>query len=169
MGTVNFLRKLCVGISGVAAPLSRLGSEKVPFKWTKECKFAFCQIKNLFTEAPLLRHADPTKQFILETDASNYAYAGVLLQEFEGKEHPISYYSGKFNDTEFKYPVHDKELYAVIGGLTHWRHHCQGTKIQDLSDQKIKASLYLEQSKNTAPGKLGGFSSWIVSISPSSL
>ena len=94
MGTVNFLRKFCVGISGVAAPLSRLGSEKVPFKWTKECEFAFCQIKNLFTEAPLLRHADPTKQFILERDASNYAYAGVLLQEFEGKEHPISYYSG---------------------------------------------------------------------------
>ena len=91
MGTVNFLQKFCVGISGVAAPLSRLVSEKFTFKWTSECNFAFCQIKKLFTEAPLLRHADPEKQFIIETDASKCAYAGVLLQKFEGVEHPISY------------------------------------------------------------------------------
>ena len=151
MGTVNFLWKFCVGISGVAAPLSRLGSEKVPFTWTLECNFAFCQIRKLFTEAPLLRHADLEKQFIMETDASDCAYAGVLLQEFEGVEHPVSYYSGKFNGAQVNYPVHDKKLYAVIGCLTHWRHHTQGTKLPVIIrlDNKSLSFFWTKQKYST--------------------
>ena len=54
MGTVIFLRKFFVGIPGVAAFLSRLESEKIPFKWTSECNFAFCQIKNSSLKPPCL-------------------------------------------------------------------------------------------------------------------
>ena len=53
---------------------------------------------------PILKYPDPHEEYILYTDASKYAWAGVLTQEYQydkdsGKiniNHPITYVSGKF-------------------------------------------------------------------------
>jgi hypothetical protein len=39
------------------------------------------------------------ERFILETDVSNTAIGGILLQVFEDREHPIGFYSASLNDT----------------------------------------------------------------------
>ena len=57
---------------------------------------------------------DPNKQFILETDASDYAIAGVISQENEqGKLQPIAFFSRSLVDAEKNYPIHDKEMIPV--------------------------------------------------------
>ena len=124
LGTVNFLRKFCPGVSKLAVPLSALSSEKVPFVWTSECNDAFLEVKNLFVNPPLLVHANPEKQYILERDASQFAIGSVLLQVADdGREHPVAYFSRKLNPQQINYPVYDKELYAIVASLEHWRHH----------------------------------------------
>ncbi|CCF47916.1 hypothetical protein NDA14_006663 [Ustilago hordei] len=49
----------------------------------------------------------------LETDASDFAIAGVLKQEHEGCWHPVAFYSRKMSSAEKNYEIHDKELLAV--------------------------------------------------------
>ncbi|KAJ1572108.1 hypothetical protein NDA15_004962 [Ustilago hordei] len=49
----------------------------------------------------------------VETDASDFAIAGVLKQEHEGRWHPVAFYSRKMSSAEKNYEIHDKELLAV--------------------------------------------------------
>ena len=47
--------------------------------------------------APVLQLADPTRDYIVTTDASDFAMGAVLSQVWEDGEHPIAYESRKMN------------------------------------------------------------------------
>jgi len=80
-----------------------------------------------FTTAPALRHFDHEREVIIETDASDYVSAGVLLQrDDEGVLHPLAYYSKKHSPAECNYDIYDKELMAIIKALEEWRPECEG-------------------------------------------
>ena len=57
------------------------------------------------------------KSFILRTDASGVGVAAVLLQENEGRLHPVGYASKKVSLAEAKYPNIEKECLAVVWGM----------------------------------------------------
>jgi hypothetical protein len=83
----------------------------------------FChnELKRRICESLVLRHADPTKRFVLETDASDYAYGAVLSQKGEdGKFHPVAFYSKSMTPAERNYGISDKEALAIIKALQHW-------------------------------------------------
>ncbi|KAJ8499601.1 hypothetical protein OPV22_010153 [Ensete ventricosum] len=56
------------------------------------------------------RLPDYGKSFEVHTDASDFAVGGVLMQE----GHPVAYKSRKLNETERRYPVHEKEMTAAV-------------------------------------------------------
>ena len=59
-------------------------------------------------EEPILRMPDPSRQFILETDASKWAIGGVLKQQFEdGELHPCGYMSHSLTPTEQRWQIYD--------------------------------------------------------------
>jgi hypothetical protein len=63
----------------------------------------------------------------LETDASDFAIAGILSQKFEdGKIHPVRFTSRKLSPAELNYDVYDKEMQAVVFSLNKNRHYLQG-------------------------------------------
>ena len=69
-------------------------------------------------EHPILRYPDPSKGYILFTDASGIGWAGVLTQEFEDdkgkrKQHPICYVSGQFRGSQKNWAALTKEAYAI--------------------------------------------------------
>ena len=68
-------------------------------------------------EAPSLALPDPSRPYVLETDASDYALGVALFQD--GK--PVAFESKKFDDTQIKWPTLEKELYAVVYALKKWR------------------------------------------------
>ena len=64
----------------------------------------------------------------METDASDGVIAGVLSQkQCDGEWHPVAYYSKTMIDTELNYPIHDKELLAIVSSFQHWHAHLEGT------------------------------------------
>ena len=77
-------------------------------------KTAFNQLKLAFTSAPVLKHADTNRPFVVETDASDFAIGGILSQSYNGALHPVAYYSRKLSSAKINYEVHDKELLAII-------------------------------------------------------
>ena len=44
---------------------------------------SFELLKEALTKEPILKHPDPHEEYILYTDASKYAWAGVLTQEYQ--------------------------------------------------------------------------------------
>jgi transposase InsO family protein len=99
--------------------------------WSDEADAAFRALKATFCSASVLRHADPTKPFVVETDASDYALGAVLSQrDADGFMHPVAYYSRKFQPAELNYDVYNKELLAIVASLEHWRPYLAGAAHQ---------------------------------------
>jgi len=75
----------------------------------------------------------------VETDASDYVYAGVLSQydDDDGILHPVAFFSKKHSPAECT-KRHDKELMAIVRAFEEWRPHLEGTEhpIQVLSDHR---------------------------------
>ena len=101
--------RFILGYANVVAPLVGLTKKGVHFEWGEECEAAFQELKYRFTSAPVLRHFDPDKEIIMETDASDYISAGVMSQyEADGILHPVAFLSKKHLPAECNYEIYDK-------------------------------------------------------------
>ncbi|KAL0149444.1 hypothetical protein M9458_055232 [Cirrhinus mrigala] len=128
LGFANFYRRFIQGFSATAAPLTALTKPSHgAFHLTPEVVQAFKTLCNLFTTAPVLTHPNPDKPFVVEVDASDVGVGAVLSQcGPDGKLHPCSFFSRKFNPTQQRYGVGDRELLAIKWALEEWRHWLQG-------------------------------------------
>ena len=93
---------------------------------------------------PVLALPDLTKPFEVQTDASDFALGGVLVQE----GHPVAYESRKLSDAERRYTAQENELLAVIHCLRVWRHYLLGSKFVVKMDNSA-VSHFLTQPKLT--------------------
>jgi hypothetical protein len=73
-------------------------------------------LKELLTSAPILKVADPDKDFTVCVNASKEELGGVLTQE----GHVICYESRNLKEHKRNYVTHDLELAAVIHALKMW-------------------------------------------------
>ena len=137
-GFCNYYRRFIKNYSTKAIPLHRFTKKGQPFKWDDAAQTAFEDIKQLIAEEPILKTFDPEKETFLETDASDYAIGATLYQKHDGRKHPIAFLSKKLSDVETRYPIHDKELYAIVEACRQWRTYLQGNKfpIQVFTDHK---------------------------------
>ena len=123
MGFTNFYRRFIHDYATLARPLNDLTKKDVKWHWGKEEQEAFDAIKYAISHAPVLAHPDMEKPFIVEADASGIAYGAILSQEHNGELRPIAFLSHSFNATERNYPVHDREMMAVVQAFREWRRY----------------------------------------------
>ena len=121
LGFVGYYRKFIPKYSDLARPLTNLTRKDTPFEWTTSCQTAFEMLKEFLLKEPILKYPMPDKPYILYTDASKYAWAGVLTQAYEYGEgdvlevihHPITYISGLFRGPQVNWAALTKEAYAI--------------------------------------------------------
>jgi len=73
IGLAGYYRKFIKDFSKIAKPLTILTKKETRFEWTTEQQKAFDILKEKLTTAPVLHYPDFTRQFIIATDASDYA------------------------------------------------------------------------------------------------
>ena len=121
LGFVNFYRRFIHRYSQIATPLTDLlqgskdGVKAGPFMWPDGAERAFRQLLNAFTDVPILRHFDSESKIRVETDASNFAIAGILSQpDDNGHWKPVAFWSRKMIPVERNYETYDQELLAIV-------------------------------------------------------
>ena len=148
LGFCNFYRRFIRDYSQIAAPLTCLTRKNYEFAFDKSCAQAFDTLKHMLMSAPLLAHYDLDSQCLLETDASDTVVAAVFSQKgLDGEWHPVGYFSKTMAPAETNYPIHDKEMLAIVRALEYWRAELEGTKdqVQVITDHK--ALEYFMSSK----------------------
>lgn len=70
LGFASFYRKFIRNFGSVTAPLQALTSSKIKFSQTSQADQAFQRLKECFTYTPVLSLCDPSKEFVVEVDAS---------------------------------------------------------------------------------------------------
>lgn len=129
LGLANYYRRFIRGFAQIAKPLHKLTEHNAAFKWTPECNEAFTTLRLRLTTTPVLVYPDFTKEFILDTDASNTAIGAVLSQVGQdGQEHVIAYGSRILTKSERQYCVTRRELLAVIVFTKHFRPYLLGRR-----------------------------------------
>jgi hypothetical protein len=139
LGFANFYQCFIFSYSDIVIPLTRLTHKGISWDWSNKCDAAFRQLKQAFTEAPVLTHWSPDYPMLVETDASDYALAGIISGITpDGELHPIAFHSRTFTDTECNYDTHDKELLAIFESFKVWHHYLEGSRhrIDVVTDHK---------------------------------
>ena len=93
-------------------------------------------IKDKLTSAPVLRAPNFELEFVVRTDASDFAIGQVLLQDDGQRMRPVAYESKKLSLAELNYSIHEKELLAIIYALKVWRIYLEGHHFKVITDHK---------------------------------
>ena len=150
LGMAGYYRSFCKNFSAVAAPLTDLMSPKVRYKWSPSCQHSFDGIKALLTNAPVLVAPVFERPFKLAVDASDAGAGAVLLQDGDdGIEHPVSYYSKKFNRHQRVYSTVEKEALAPILALKHFEVYVGSSSEPTLVYTDHNPLIFLNQMRNT--------------------
>jgi hypothetical protein len=129
LGLASYYRRFVDGFAHIAAPLNELLKKDAPWKWDSEHEGAYKGLIAALATAPVLAVFDATKGCVLSTDASDFAIGAVVSQEQDdGTLRPIAYESRKLKPAEINYPVHEKELLAIVHAMKVWRCYCKGRR-----------------------------------------
>ena len=92
LGFRNFYQKFIPKFSTLAAPLNNLLKKDTAFEWNEETQWAFEELKQRLTLAPVLMMPDQTKPFQIECDVSKYTSGAVLTQlDSNGDCHSVAF------------------------------------------------------------------------------
>ncbi|CAI5484812.1 unnamed protein product [Closterium sp. Yama58-4] len=103
-------------------------------KWKVTKNQAMEQLKTALTTAPVLILPDPDKDYVVAADASDQAVGAVLMQDHGRGLQPIAYLSKKLHGAELNYPIHDKEVLAIVIVFKAWRCYLEGAKTTVYTD-----------------------------------
>ncbi|CAI7844332.1 unnamed protein product, partial [Closterium sp. NIES-53] len=126
LGFVNYVHRFVPDMARLTAPLTDLLRKGVAFTWGEKEHAAFSALKNVLCSSPVLRIADPHRPFEVVTDASDIANG---LQ-------PITYESQKLHSSENNYPIHDREMLAIVHAFKVWRCYLTGADVTVRTDHK---------------------------------
>ena len=129
IGLCSYYRRFVQGFAQIARPLHKLCEKSANFHWTDECQISFDILKRKLSESPILAYPLPSRDFILDTDASDKAVGAVLSQIQENTERVIAYMSKAMNKHEQQYCVTRKELLAVVVALKNFHSYLYGQKV----------------------------------------
>ena len=127
LGLANYYRKFVQDFASIAKPLHRLTEKNVRFSWTLDCQKAFELLRQKLVSSPILAFPDYSREFILDTDASDIGLGAVLSQiQDDGTERVVAYASRVLTKPERRYCVTRRELLAVVTFIQHFRPYLLG-------------------------------------------
>jgi Reverse transcriptase (RNA-dependent DNA polymerase)/RNase H-like domain found in reverse transcriptase/Integrase zinc binding domain/Integrase core domain/Aspartyl protease len=117
LGLFGFYQFYIPGFSAIAAPLTSAlrgrAESTAKITWTNEMQEAVSLLGKLLGKAVLTVPLD-SDTFLLETDASDLAVAGILSVNRNGKWEPVEFVSKKLGGPQLRWPIREKEAYAII-------------------------------------------------------
>ena len=159
LGLIGYYRKFIPRFADIARTMTNLTKQDTPFEWTVQCQAAFELLKEAIVTSPILKYPDPNKGYTLFTDASKYAWACVLTQEYQyekgGKEykinHPITFASGLFKGSQINWAALTKEAFAIYSSIKKLSYYLEDADIVLRSDH-LPLKKFLQ--KNTLNSKV---------------
>ncbi|KAH1262561.1 polyprotein [Glycine max] len=107
----------------------------------------------------LLQYFKEIKAFkIVETDASDIGYSGILKQQVHGQEHVIAYTSKHWNPAQLKYSTVKKEVLAIVLCISKFQSDLLNQKFLVRVDCKSAKDILQKDVKNLASKQI--FARW---------
>ena len=129
------------------------------FEWSESCEQAFNEMKRVLSSEPVLAFPRIGEHFVVDVDASDVAFGGVLMQKgSDGFLHPVGYFSDAVKASQTSWAPTTKEAFALVLAVRHWYVYLAGTEFVLNSDHNPLVHL---RSQKDPRGK---FSRWILEL-----
>ncbi|GFT20644.1 retrovirus-related Pol polyprotein from transposon 17.6 [Trichonephila clavipes] len=125
--------RLIPGFSKKIRPL--LGKKQFPL--SRDAVLTFNSLKDDVANAALATIEDDIP-FRVETDSSDFAIGATLSQA--GR--PVAFSSRTLHASELRHSSPEKEAYAIVESLRHWRHFLMGKHFEVFTDQQAVAFVF---------------------------
>lgn len=152
LGMAGYYSRYIKDYAVIVEPLTRALKGKTKREkiiWSEEMNKAFELLKKRLTEEPILYAPNYSKEFIIQTDASDKGIGVVLAQREGAEEHPVIYLSRKFSETEKSFGATEKECAAIIFAIKKLRHYVDGQKFSIETDHN--PLVFLKQNSGNNP------------------
>ena len=152
IGAAGYLADNCPNLRLDSTVLSTLTGINKIWKWGPTEQRAFESIKEKIQKHRDLHRvgidyvaAARDRPVNLTVDACQTGGGGVITQGRPPDLNIIAFWSGKFNRAQQNYPVHERELLAIVESLKHYRHLLLGITIDIYTDHKPIISLMTQK------------------------
>lgn len=155
MGLVNYCRQFILGISELMEPLEEIKkimgpkALKIPASLHPKFHNALDAIIEALSNSIILALPPTDPKFVVHTDASDIAVAGVLGFIDNGVTRVCATFSSKLKGYEANWSVPRKELYAVVRACKTWEHELLGREFLIRTDHH--ALIYQLSDLRTLP------------------
>lgn len=135
LGAVSYYRRYLPDLATITAPLEKLRSSKVTWRWTDEEQSAFGKLKKLLASDHVVACYNPKLPIKVETDASKVGLGAVISHiMIDGSEKPIEYASRKLSQSEVRYSQIDKEALAIVWAVRRFHYYVYGREFELITD-----------------------------------
>lgn len=159
LGMAGFYRNFIRNFGDISHPMNKLTSDNVKFLWDEDCEKAFIELKQQLSSEPVLAFPRLGEDFIVDVDASDLAFGGVLMQEGSDSQlHPVAYFSDSVQKSQKSWAPTTKEAFALVLAVRHWHVYLAGRHFVLNSDHN--PLVFMRQQKDPR----GKFARWILEL-----
>ena len=159
LGLAGFYRNFIPKFADISRPLNNLISDNVKFQWDDACEQAFIELKQSLSSYPVLAFPRLGEPFVIDVDASDIAFGGVLMQKgSDNFMHPVAYFSDSVKASQKGWAPTTKEAFTLVLAVRHWYVYLSGTRFILNSDHN--PLVYLRSQKDPR----GKFSRWVLEL-----
>ena len=147
LGFVGYYQRFIPNFADLATPSVPLTGKDVPFVWDAGCSTTFSVLRASLMHTPILAFPTETRQYILDTDASNFGLGRVLSQIQNDVERVVAYCSRTLRPSQRRYCTTKREMLAAVAMCIQFRSYLRGAKFTLRMDHK--SLVWLHRFKDT--------------------
>jgi len=149
-GFFNYYRRFIKNFTFIVKPILETFRMhgKIKFVWSEKCQQALDTLKSELLADPILIYPDLNKEMVLYTDACDFGIGAELSQAVDGIMRPIAFASRTLAKHEIHWSVTEKEAYAVVWAIKHFRTYLYGTRFSVVTDHTALKILEKGRSEN---------------------
>jgi len=118
LGILNYISQFCPKVAQIRQPLQAKLKKDAFWQWSDSDTAYVDKIKKAIKNLPPVHHPGPEEPLIIETDASDNYWGGILkAKQSDGLELICGYASGTFKPAEKNYHSNEKEILALINTI----------------------------------------------------
>ena len=147
LGLATYMGPFIHSLSTLTSPLRELVNDGSIFDWSSAHQDAFDKIKNAISAETTLGYYDPTKEIILQADASTTGLWATLLQD----QKPIVFASKTLTDTKSRFANIEGEPLVVVYGCERFLTYLFGRSFVAELDHKPLESIQMKNLVSAPP------------------
>ena len=115
LGFCNYYKRFIINWLSKTEPFTRIIRKDKNWKWDKEQKELFKEIKNKFTKKLILKIYRLELLIRVKIDLLDFILGICIVQKYKDKIwHLVIYYSRKLTPLKLNYDIYNKKLLAIV-------------------------------------------------------